>query len=180
MPRSDMDLTDLGRIVDRSTRSAFRLETLAQYLVPQEAEEFDAWRNGRPGPLQTPESSPWLEKIRTTTARGYRWYRVHVIDYPLTDYLRYELWGYQANAAAGEEIHIAERDAHPDLALLREDFWLIDDETAVRMVYARDGRFLHPELVADVAPYLQARDTALRHAEPLDAYLARTKVRLTA
>jgi hypothetical protein len=175
-----MDIEDLARAVDRSTRSAFRLETLPQYLVPQEAEEFAAWRAGRPVPLQTPATSPWLEKIQTTTSRGYRWYRVHVIDHPLSDYLRYELYGYQANAAAGEEIYIADRRDHPDLEHLREDFWLIDDTTAVRMVYDVDGRFLRPEPVQDVTPYLLMRDTVLRHAEPLAGYLARTHLRLTA
>lgn len=175
-----MNIEDLGRIVERSTRSAFRLETLAQYLVPQEAEEFDAWRLGQPMALQTPETSPWLEKIRTATASGYRWHRVHIIDFPLSDYVRYELWGYQANAAAGEEICIAERNAHPDLELLREDFWLIDDAAAVRMVYDRDGRFIRPELVDDITPYRKARDTALRNSEPLSDFLTRTRVRLTA
>lgn len=177
-----MELQDLARIVEASQRSAFRLETLPQYLVPQEAEEFAAWRSGRPLPLQTPETSPWLAKIARETAAGYSWSRVHVIDWPLADYTRFELHGYQANAAAGEDIRIADRSAHRDLDLLRRDFWLIDDVTAVWMHYDAEGRFLRPELAgeAEVRQCRRMREIALAHAEPLDAFLERTRPRLSA
>ena len=175
-----MELADLAEIVDRSTRSAFRLETLPVYLVPQEAAEFAAWRAGRPQPLQTPASSPWLRKIQEATARGYRWYRVHIIDNPDSDYTRFEMHGYRANAAAGEEIYLADRAAHVDLEQLREDFWLIDEAVAVRMLYDGEGHFLRPEPVEDVAPYLRMRSTAMRYAETLNDYLVRTGMRLTA
>lgn len=32
---------------------------------------------------------------------------------------------------------------------------------------------LYPELIDDIEPYRQMRDTTLRHAEPLNDYLAR-------
>lgn len=65
-----------------------------------------------------------------------------------------------------------DRDAHPDLEPLREDFWLIDNATVVRMIYDAQGRFERPELVKDVRSYMVMRDTACRHAEPLDEYVA--------
>jgi hypothetical protein len=174
-----MDLQELDQIVRSSGVSAFRLETLPQYLTlsDQEAAEYEDWRAGRSRPLPTPETSPWLARVQSTTASGYRWYRVHVIDYPLSDYLRFELYGYQANASAGEDIYIADRAAHPDLDRLRQDFWLIDDETAVVMVYDGEGKFLRPEPAADAAPYRRMRDLALRHSEPLADYLGRTGLR---
>ena len=175
-----MDVEDLARLVERSERSAFRLETRPQYLVPQERDEFDRWRSGQPLPLPTPESNPWLARIKSTTAGGYRWYRVHVLDDPLSDYLRYELWGYRANQAAGEEIYLAERAAHPSLDQLREDFWLIDDNAAVRVIYDDEGHFVRLERADDVGPYRSMHDLALRHAMPLDEYLARRRPRLTA
>lgn len=174
-----MDLEELDRIISHSSRSAFRLEALPQYLVPQEDEDFTAWRAGRPLPSRTPETSPWLAKIHESVARGYRWYRVHILDHPLSDYTRFELLGYQENQAAGEEIYLADRHAHSDLESLHEDFWLVDDEIAVRMIYDEEGHFLYPERAQDPAPYREMRDTALRHAEPLDAYLARRQLRLT-
>lgn len=126
---------------------------------------------------KAPETSSWWAR---GSARGYRWYRVHILDQPLSDYTRYELWGYQANQAAGEEIYLADRDAHADLQRLREDFWLIDDTIAVRMIYDDEGHFLRPERAAEPDGYREMRETALRHAVSLDTYLARRRPRLTA
>lgn len=167
-----MEIADLARIVDEARLSVFRLETLPQYLVPQEAEEFAAWKSGCPVVLRTPETSPWLAHVAARVTSGLRWSRVHVLDHPLSDYCRYEIWGYAANQAAGEQIYLADRSAHPDLESLHEDFWLIDDASAVRMIYDGQGRFERPELVEDVLPYLVMRDTAVRHAESLDEYVA--------
>ncbi|MGH3923373.1 MAG: DUF6879 family protein [Pseudonocardiaceae bacterium] len=174
-----MEIADLARIVDGARLSVFRLETLPQYLVPQEAEEFAAWRSGRPVVLSTPETSPWLAQVAAKVTSGVRWSRVHVLDHPLSDYCRYEIWGYAANQAAGEQIYLADRGAHPDLESLREDFWLVDDATAVRMIYDSQGQFERPELVEDQQPYIVMRDTVCRHAEPLDEYVARRGIELT-
>lgn len=176
-----MNFADLGELVERSTRSAFRLETLPQYVVPEEADAFSAWKVGRPLPLPTPETAPWLAEIAADTKRGYRWYRVHVLDEPLSDYARYEIRAYQAHVAAGVEVWLADRTTHPDLRSLHEDFWLLDDSVAVRMIYDSEGHFLHPELGSSVEEFRRRRDVALRHAEPLDQYVTRRKdLRLTA
>ncbi|MGH3854249.1 MAG: DUF6879 family protein [Pseudonocardiaceae bacterium] len=168
-----MDLDDLRRISDDAKESAFRLETLPQYLVPQEAERFAIWNSGEPLPLRTPENSEWLARLQRDTANGFRWYRVHILDQPLTSYLRFELYSYLEGVAVGNEIYVADRDSHPDLIELHEDFWLVDDKISVRMVYDDEGHFRYPELVDDIESYIQVRDTALRHAEPLTDYLAR-------
>ncbi|MGH3829781.1 MAG: DUF6879 family protein [Pseudonocardiaceae bacterium] len=168
-----MDLDDLRRISEDAEESAFRLETLPQYLVPQEAERFAIWNSGEPLPLRTPENSEWLARLQRDTANGFRWYRVHILDQPLTSYLRFELDSYSEGAAVGNEIYVADRDSHPELMELHEDFWLFDDEIAVRMIYDDEGRFLYPELVDDIESYMQVRDAALHHAEPLIDYLAR-------
>lgn len=175
-----MDLEDLDLLVRRSTKSAFRLECRPQYLVGHEEEDFRAWREGRTLPFRTPETSQWLARIQEGTRAGYRWYRVHVLDWPLSDYARFELAGYPENQSAGEEIFLVNRGDHPDLERLREDFWMIDDTDVVRMVYDREGRFLRPERVADAAPYRWMRDVGLRSAVSLDEYLARHRPSLKA
>lgn len=175
-----MEIADLARIVDGAEESAFRLETLSQYLVPQEEEEFTAWRSGQPVEMKTPETSSWLAHVADRVAHGIRWYRVHILDHPLSEYSRYEVWGYSANQSAGEEIYLADRAAHPDLQDLREDFWLVDNQIAVRMLYDDEGRFLRPELADDVAPCLAMRATALHNAETLDEYVVRRGLRHTA
>ncbi|MGH4018849.1 MAG: DUF6879 family protein [Pseudonocardiaceae bacterium] len=175
-----MEIADLARIVDGARLSVFRLETLPQYVVPQESEEFAAWRSGHPVTLPTPEISPWLAHVAARVTSGVRWSRVHVLDHPLSEYCRYEIWGYAANQAVGEQIYLADRGAHRDLESLHEDFWLVDDAIVVRMIYDAQGQFERPELVKDVRPYIVMRDTAFRHAEPLDEYVASRGIELSA
>jgi hypothetical protein len=174
-----MDLKDVARLFEQSAKSAFRLETLPTYLVPQEEDALAAWRAGDRR-LDTPQDSPWLARIRASTNTGYQWSRVHVLDYPLTEYSEFELFGYQALVAAGEQVYVADRADSPELEQLREDFWVLDDATVIRMIYDANGRFLQPELVDDIDPYLESRDVALRHSEPLAVYLARREPRLIA
>lgn len=169
-----MDLDDLRRIGGAAKRSAFRLETLPQYLVPQEAERFAAWNAGIAPPRRTPENDEAMARLQAELERGLRRYRVHILDQPLTPYLRFELYLYLDSVAVGRETYVADRDAHPDLANLHEDFWMYDDETVVRMFYDEEGHFLYPELAADIEPYRALHDVAMRHAEPLLDYMART------
>lgn len=168
-----MDLDDLRRIGGAAKESAFRLETLPQYLVPQEAESFADWKAGKPMPVRTPANHEGLARLKRDAARGFRRYRVHILDQPLTAYLRFELYLYLDSVAVGSEVYVADRDIHPDLAELHEDFWLYDDEIGVRMFYDDEGHFLYPELIDDLEPYREMRDTALAHAESLTDYLAR-------
>ena len=168
-----MDLNDLRRIGGAAKKSAFRLETLPQYLVPQETERFADWKAGRLIPPRTPENDEGIARIQRDVARGFRRYRVHILDQPLTAYLRFELYLYLDSAAVGGKIYVADRDEHPALAELHEDFWLFDDETVIRMIYDDEGHFLYPEPIENIEPYRELRDTALRHSEPLTDYLAR-------
>ncbi|HEY6422002.1 MAG TPA: hypothetical protein VIY28_01875 [Pseudonocardiaceae bacterium] len=63
------------------------------------------------------------------------------------------------------------------LEMLHEDLWIYDDEIAVRMIYDEEGHFLHPEPANDIERYREMRDIAMRHAEPLNDYLARKNSR---
>lgn len=175
---TSMELSDLEHIAEAAT-DRFRLETLSNYLVPQEADEFAAWQRGHRN-LPAVDDQPWLCHIRDTTSHGARWWRVRILDYPLTDYSTYELHGYQANAAAGEDIHVTNRAWSTELADLREDFWLFDHTTAVRMIYDDQGHFLHPELATDTDRYLDMRTIAARHAKPLADYLTHHEPQLLA
>lgn len=175
-----MDLADLAKIRKQATKSAFRLETLPQYLVPQEAERFAAWRAGEQLPLRTPENNKWLAELKRMTDSGIRWYRVHILDQPLSDYSRYEINSYLTSQLAGQQTYLVDRDVQPDLADLHEDFWLYDDEIAVRMLYDEEGRFLRPEMANNLQAYREIRDTVMKYAEPLDDYVARVKPKLTA
>lgn len=172
-------MTGFAACFDEFQVSAFRLETLQRYAAPAEDERIAAFREHKPLPERSARTSPWLRRVADTTAEGKHWSRVHVVDEPLSEYVRFEMVTYRESAQAGEEIRIASRRADPALDALRADFWLFDAETdhpfAALMQYEPDGHYVDAEVSTDravIAECKAARDLALRHSVPLAAYLA--------
>lgn len=171
---------DLNACFDLFEHSAERLETLATYSAGgSEAERLLAFRLGLPRPERSVRTSPWLARIAETTAAGKAWRRIRVMDWPLSEYQRYQLVGYQEAAAAGDVIRIADRAAHPELATLERDFWLFDADGpqpfAAVMTYNQDGEYLGSEvttITADIERCKAQLDLAARYSVPLDTYLA--------
>src|SRR5712692_3371864 len=151
-------------------RSAFRLETLPRYRVGGEDESIARFLAGEEPPPNERKGA-WTDLIRSNMAAGKRMHRVHLIRGPLTDYLRWEIeWGYPPNVEAGEEIgilHVQDSDL-PELGT--EDFWLFDDELAVRMDYDSEGHWLgaapltDPDFVEDCR---RKRELSVSMAVPL-------------
>lgn len=174
-----MNAAEFDACFDRFTSDVFRLEALQHYAVAEEDKRFGAWREGLPRPERSVRTSPWLARIAVTTAQGRSWRRVHVVEHPLSEYLQYELVGYVESAAVGEEILIADRAAHPDLAHLTEDFWLFDADTdrayAVLMRYDTQCRPVAFDYIEDpgvVETCRARRNLTLAHSVPLNVYLA--------
>ena len=175
-----MDGKQLSERFDRFRYSAFRLETRQGYAVGgAEAERLTAFRQGLPRPERSVATNGYLAQVARAALAGKHWSRIHVVDRPLSEYLRYQLVSYVESAAAGEEILIASREASPDLAGLQEDFWLFDEghrsELAVILDYSDEGEFTGAREVreaADIDTCRQAKAVALRHAVRLNAFLA--------
>ncbi|MGH3181035.1 MAG: DUF6879 family protein [Streptosporangiaceae bacterium] len=171
---SDVNLLDM---YSRAAGEAFRLEAQQRYAVAAEDEQFRAFTEGRPMPSD-PHVNRSMQIIRAATARGCRIRRVHVVDLPLTVYLRYELTAYRENIGAGEEVGIAVRSWHPDLGELTEDFVLFDPGSihpdVVWMRYNDQGQvagLAHSDKPADLALAASYRETALAHAVPLSEFM---------
>jgi hypothetical protein len=162
---------------DRFAVSAWRLEALQRYAIDEEDERIRAWRDGLPRPERSVRNSPWLRRVAVSTAAGKQWGRAHVVDYPLSDYVRYLIGGgsYAETSAAGEEIRIADRAADPG-----PDFWLFDDVTAdaaaILMSYDDAGHWLGAEYTTDPATISKCREVkslAMAASVPLNVYLVR-------
>jgi hypothetical protein len=113
--------------------------------------------------------------------------RVHVVQEPLTDYLRYELgWSYPPNVEVGEDIRILiaqpgqwPMSARGELLPGLKDYWLFDSSDLWVMEYAEDGAFLHIEQVTEPAMIVTAarrRDAALHQAIPYRDYMRRAQL----
>jgi len=169
---------DLFALYEGAAESVFRLEAQARYAVPAESARLRAFEEGRPLPAD-PAVSRTLNVIRALATAGTRIHRVHVLDLPLTRYLRYELTVYAENVQAGEEVRIANRAWHLQLAELTEDFVLLDGDTedaaVVWMRYDSSGRIAGREYstsAVDVLRCRRERDLALAHSVPLEKFTA--------
>jgi hypothetical protein len=170
-----MSPDDFGRLFTTFRRTAFRLETLRAYNIPEEAESLRLWREGKPRPAWQRERE-WLRTVATATAAGKFIQRVRVVRQPLSDYVRLEFdWGYPDNVASGEDIRVLElADGDRIPGMLDHDDWLFDDVVAVRMEYTEDGAFIRRAEVLDVVPYRRCRDVAVVRAVPFSQYRAHT------
>lgn len=157
------------------TREAWRLELLQQYGNSNEDERLARFFRGEPY-QHTQAKQAWLDIIATAHARGATVGRVHVVQEPLSDYMRYELsWGYPANVEAGEDIRILPQDEYEQLGLRQQDFWMFDGELYL-MHYAVDGTWLDVEHVTEprwVRAALAARDLTRGRAMPYLEYMHR-------
>ena len=171
-----MTLTEL---FDTFRESAFRLETLQYYVLAEDEPRRQAFAEGRPLPPR-PGKTESMRVVQDAVTAGKRVHRVHVVDLPLSDYIWYELAVYPENIAAGEDVRIARRAAHPGLAELDTDFWLFDAETdspaVVWFRYAPGGQIVardYSDDSDDVERARDQRDLALAYSLQLDEFMAR-------
>lgn len=175
-----MDLQELGVFIDEHFRepgdSLFRMETLPQYAVDSDGDDYQRWLDGEPEPTWA-RKQPWLDTISKWRDSRMTYRRVRILSERPTDYERYAAeFGYAYNASAGEDIRVLHRGEHalPD-GLVERDFWVINDALVVFMHYDEHGRYADAE-VADAratATHIHARNIAWDAAEPFAAWWAR-------
>lgn len=170
-----MNLTELWQTF---RTSAFRLEALQYYVLAEDEPRRQAFREGRQLPPR-PGKTESLRMIAGAVAAGKRVHRVHVVDLPLSEYVRYELAVYPENIAAGEDVRIALRSADPGLRDLTTDFWLFDgDEAGAAVVWFRytpGGQIISRDFSddpGDVGRAREQRDLALACSLSLSEFLA--------
>jgi len=79
---------------------AFRLELLQEYKVEEEKAAFENFL--KTGKVDEKQNADWHEIVRKAKARGAVMERVHVVDFPLSDYLRFEKEEYKLNELADD------------------------------------------------------------------------------
>lgn len=159
-------MPELSWWLQNFTRSAFRLETLPEYQVPQEAEMLSAFKRGES--IRMRDDHPWLLTVKQHCGAAKSMQRVRIVSNPLSEYERFELSLYPYSSAAGEEIRILE-ERHT----FTDDFWLFDDHIVYTLRYDATGRFLGVDAGRDVVAYRRIRDLALENSIPFAQYAAR-------
>jgi hypothetical protein len=168
-------MPDLAWWLNNFKQTAFRLETLPEYRVEQEAKWFAEWQRAGTVPELTPDNDSWCKLLSEAKSAGRRMQRVRLVTTPLTEYERFELATFRDSVAAGEEIRICHRESWKriEAADNLDDFWLFDDETTIMLKYDAEGRFQGTENGVP-AMCTRHRDLALEHSIPLADFIART------
>lgn len=141
-------LLECIELFNNFTASAFRLETLDQYIVTEEWPQFQAYLAGDTS--KNTRNKEWADYISEQRRQGKTIERIHIIPRIPSDYLKFEMaWGYRYSHLAGEAIYLAYRETVPrylkDLRL--PDFWLFDDSQCLIQRYDTAGRWLGSDIL---------------------------------
>lgn len=90
-----------------------------------------------------------LRQQRVFDDTGTPFYRIRIIRFPLSDYLKWELAHFRLNAEMGERIFLAEsaRIADIELSVDLDDFTLFDDFLMLATEYTTEGAFKGAHIV---------------------------------
>ncbi len=178
---SVLSRAEFYELFETARHTARRLESRERYDAPEERDALQRFLAGQWTETDSRRDRPeWERIVRGLTERGGRFERVRVVPEPLTDYLRFELFGCRLNVEWGEDIRYLHQEAAARLDLPDHDFWVFDSRLLVLMRWTQDDRPLDHELVTD--PELVARherwiDLAMAHATLYVEYLAEDPTR---
>lgn len=127
---------DIKNPFETFEHSAFRLEALPTYVVPEEKKSFEEFqRTGLVGELK----SDWSRVVLKNATAGKKMERLRLLSRDLSDYERYEIQAY-SGPKNGESIRTALRDEYSDQ--YKYDFWFFDEQWIAHVHYETDGTFI--------------------------------------
>ena len=92
--------------------------------------------------------------------------RVHLIQFPISLYVLFEIEAYKKNIEAWEEIfYIPFEKCSVEV---KSDFWIFDDSIVLKMNYDKDGRFVNFEEINDCSSYLQVKKFLLENKRNIE------------
>lgn len=147
-------------------KSAFRVETLQEYNVDEEKHDYEYFLKYKKLPGWFWDWDDWCDIIQQAKARWAIMQRVHIIQFPMSSYLSFEVEAYKKNIIAWEEIFYIPFEECS--IKIESDFWMFDDTTVLKMYYDKDGSFLGFEEIKDIDPYLQIRDFLLKNKRNIE------------
>ncbi|MFI8967091.1 DUF6879 family protein [Streptomyces sp. NPDC053493] len=177
MPQSEPRFDEL---LAGARRSAVHLELRDVYAVPDEADDYRRWRETGERDVDPASAywAPWVEMVRSASARGVRMRRVRIVSEPVSDYIRYEHAGTVVNVAAGEEVRWLPRHQALGLLLPVVDGWVFDGEQLLANHFTGSGQWATPPLELHTGPdlvkaYADAVEAVWERAVPHDQYTIR-------
>lgn len=171
-------MKELREYKDEAREEVFRLEYRQSYHVASDLEEFEKWRRGESTAADNPENG-YFQALRSLRDRGVRAVRVRIVDFPVSEYLLYELDFYRQSASNGEDIRLLERALAIDCmqsTVESQDFWLFDSSVVLIWKYTDEGERDGQKEIRDPAAashFVGLRDCLLTHAMLIDQFVER-------
>ncbi len=142
---------NLQAYLNNSKKSLFRFEALQYYDVGVDD-------------MSDSEMIPWWNFIKNKTSKeNVVMQRVRLIKYPLTKYTKKELEVHKKSIKYGDDIRIINSDEFNDV----KDFWLVDDDMCLEMLYDDGGKWLGFKISNEVQKYIKIKDILLAESTPL-------------
>lgn len=134
-------------------QSASHLEMRDWYAAQDEQERFGRFlaTGRRDHAAEAPERRAWLGLMRRIAGTGVRVRRARIVSEPVSDYIRFEWHGAGPAMEAGEDLRWLPRRLASGIALPGNDFWLLDERTAMFNYFSGDGTPLGQEITDDAA-----------------------------
>lgn len=154
----------------------FKVEVLQDYSAEDKGESLSAWMAGdkeRSIELLRSEPNPWADSCREKVESGVKLTRIHVVDYPLSDYVEWEIEVYKAgNVPQGkEEVYLVDRKDVTGLDLPAGDLMMFDQKDVVIGNYDDTGyavtQSFYDQSDSELKGFLQLREDLL--SAPLQA-----------
>ncbi|MFZ1250170.1 MAG: DUF6879 family protein [Candidatus Microsaccharimonas sp.] len=147
----------------------FKLEVLQDYSA-EEGESLKAWMAGdkkRSVKLLTSESLEWLDDCRQKVESGVKLIRIHIVDYPLSEYIKWEIEAYKhRNIPLGkEDVYLLNRKDISSLNLPDGDLMIFDKTNAVIGHYDESGYAVSQTFYDendDISEFLELRAALLK------------------
>ena len=184
-------MSESDELLSACSTSAFRLECLSEYRVPEEAsfghvERVTAsgsslcqrWASGD-RQFEIPAICDLRKGLATWFGRqpGRSFKRIRLVPNAFTEYLRFEIHkGYLPLQEVGAEFYMLDRSVFERVGGGSEtcDYWLFDDALAVVQSYDSTGAFLSGDPTSDPDDLARLRglaDALLDTSVPLDLWL---------
>jgi hypothetical protein len=131
---------NLESLFENFHTSAFRLEGLSQYSIPEEQQAFQHFQSTQQLPVNF--NDEWVHYVKDKTSKGRIIQRLRLISDELSNYEKFEIAAYRHHES-GEDIKFIDRNNQP----YQYDFWLFDNRWLAQMDYDKDGAFMHAQIV---------------------------------
>lgn len=173
----DEDLEYYGKLWGSIEHEFFKLETFQTYDISLSPgwEEFERGEIDQTRKLLR-ELLMGDSSYRIIKEKNVKFYRLHIVELPLSKYLRYEIESYNISIELGEEIYFISKEEvfKLKMSVLAQDMLLFDEKVLILQRHNQKGEYQDSELLenkSEVQPYVLLKKKLLLAALPMNEFL---------